>query len=184
MTGRTMRLRRVNDEVFVADEPIVRFGPDEVALVKEQAVRSPRKRARICAHASNDDALHEMLIAISPASYIHPHRHVGKAESFHIVEGRVDVAIFDDAGALTDVVSLGDPTSGRQFYYRLSTSAFHTLVIRTDLLVVHEVTSGPFDRSRTVLAPFAPPEDRGDEVREYVARTATAVDRHLAGVSA
>lgn len=184
MTGRTMRLRRVNDEVYVADEPIVRFGSDEVALVKEQALRSPRRRARICAHTSNDDALHEMLIAISRESYIHPHRHVGKAESFHIVEGRVDVAIFDDAGALTDVVSLGDPASGRQFYYRLSTSPFHTLVIRTDLLVVHEVTSGPFDRSRTVLAPFAPPEDRGDEVREYIARTVKAVDRHLAGVPA
>ena len=184
MTGRPLRLRKVNDEVYVADEPIVRFGPGEVAFVKERALSSPRRRARICAHASNDDALHEMLIAISRDSYIHPHRHVGKAESFHIVEGKVDVAIFDDAGALADVVSLGDPSTGRQFYYRLSTSAFHTLLIRTELLVVHEVTSGPFDRTRTVLAPFAPSEDQADQMRDYVARVSSAVDRYLEGTPA
>ena len=176
-----MRLRKVSDEVYVADGPIVRIGPDDIAFVKEQARKSPRRRARICAHASNDDALHEMLIAISSDSYIHPHRHVGKSESFHIVEGEVDVAVFDEAGTVVEVIELGAMGSGRNFYYRLSESAFHTLLIRTEFLVIHEVTNGPFDRDRTVLAPFAPPEDKPDQARDYLRRVSDAVARHLDG---
>lgn len=167
-----MNLRKVNDEVFIALDPIVKLGGEEIAFLKQAAAASPRRRARICAHKTNDDPLHEMLIVISAASYIRPHRHLGKSESFHIVEGEVDVAVFDDGGRLVDVVELGAAGSGRRFYYRLSESAFHTLLIRTDHLVVHEVTNGPFAPERTLLAPFAPAEDRQDEARAYMARVA------------
>jgi cupin fold WbuC family metalloprotein len=175
-----MNLRRINDEVFVALDRIVRFGAEEVAFVKQAALASPRGRARICAHASDEDALHEMLIAISAESYIRPHKHLGKSESFHIVEGEVDVAVFDDAGAIVEVIALGAPGSGRRFYYRLSESAFHTLLIRTALLVLHEVTNGPFRREQTLLAPFAPPEEQHDAAREYMARIGGQVERFLA----
>lgn len=171
-----MNLQKVNDEVFVALDPIVKWGGEEIAFLKRTALASPRKRARICAHKTNEDALHEMIIAISAASYIHPHRHIGKSESFHIVEGEVDVAVFDDAGKVVDVIELGAVGSGRrQFYYRLSESAFHTLLIRSDCLVVHEVTNGPFARDRTVLAPFAPSEERQEAARDYMRRVAEQV---------
>ena len=167
-----MNLHKVSEEVFVALDPIVRFGGEEIEFLKERARANPRQRARICAHRSNDDAIHEMLISLSAGSYIHPHRHLGKSESFHIVEGEVDVAIFDDAGRIVDVVELGAPGSGRSLYYRLSQSAFHTLLLRSDFLVIHEVTNGPFVREKTVLAPFAPPEDQLDAARAYMASVA------------
>ena len=170
-----MNLKKINDEVFVALDAVVKWGDEEIDFVKRTALASPRKRARICAHKSNDDALHEMIIAISASSYIHPHRHIDKAESFHIVEGEVDVAVFDDAGKVVDVIELGGPGSGRRFYYRLSHSAFHTLLIRTELLVVHEVTNGPFSPERTVFAPFAPAEKDHDAVRAYMQRVAQQV---------
>ncbi len=176
-----MNLCKINEEVFIAVDPIVRFGDEEIAFLKQRAQANARKRARICAHKTNDDALHEMVIAISAASYIHPHKHVDKSESFHIVEGEVDVAVFDDAGAIVDVIELGGIGSGRKFYYRLSESAFHTLLIRTEFLIVHEVTNGPFDRDRTVLAPFAPSEDQADQARDYMKGVADAVAQHLKG---
>lgn len=163
-----MNLRRVNDEVFVAEDAIVRLGDEAIEFVKQEALKSPRRRARICAHKANEDALHEMLIAIARESYIHPHRHIGKAESFHIVQGEVDVVMLDEAGAITDVIELGAIGSGRNFFYRLANSVFHTLVIRTPLLVVHEVTNGPFTKDRTVLAPFAPTEDDSAAARAYM----------------
>lgn len=178
-----MNLRKVNDEVFIAEDAIVRLGDEEIAFLKRQARASPRKRARICAHKTNDDALHEMVIAISADSYIHPHRHVGKSESFHIVDGEVDVAIFNDTGELSEVIRLGAPASGRCFYYRLSESAYHTLLIRSDFLIVHEVTNGPFDRDQTVLAPFAPTEDRVEEAHAYMQRVSRQVARHLERVN-
>ncbi len=174
-----MNVRKVNEEVFIAEDPIVRLGDEEIAFLKRQAQANTRKRARICAHKSNDDALHEMVIAIWTSSYIHPHKHIGKSESFHIIEGEVDIAIFDEAGTVVDVIELGAMGSGRKFYYRLSERAFHTLLIRTDYLVVHEVTNGPFDRDRTVLAPFAPSEDEVHQVRDYMRRVSDAVARHV-----
>jgi cupin fold WbuC family metalloprotein len=167
-------LRKVNDEVFVAEARVVRAGAQQVAFLKRQAAANARRRARICAHRTNEDRLHEMLIAISSDSYIHPHKHLRKSESFHIVEGTVDIVMFDDAGAVTDVIELGDVASGRNFYYRLSDSVFHTLVIHGDFLVMHEVTNGPFVREETVLAPFAPGEERRDAALAYMAGVARA----------
>lgn len=176
-----MNLRRVNDEVFVAEGKVIRLDQASIEFVKDRAGANARQRARICAHADSEDALHEMLIAISDRSYIHPHKHLAKVESFHIVEGAVDVVIFDDAGAVQDVVEMGDRESGRCFYYRLADSRFHTLLLRTPWLVVHEVTNGPFRPSETLLAPFAPAEGEREAIRAYlaeVAERAAALPRH------
>lgn len=163
-------------EVHVAKDPLVRFGDEETAFVKAQALASPRRRSRICAHKGSGDRLHEMLIAIAQGSYIHPHRHFDKSESFHIVEGRVDVVIMDDAGNITHVVPMGGPGSGLSYFYRSSDSLFHTLVIRSGVLVVHEVTNGPFDRSQTEQAGFAPAEEDAEAAQAYMAKLAQLVN--------
>lgn len=175
-----MNLREVNEEVFIAEGPIVRIGDEEIVFLKHQARMNARKRARICAHKTNDDTLHEMILVISASSYIQPHKHIGKSESFHIIEGKVDIVILDENGAVTDVVELGEAGTGRQFYYRLSESVFHTLLIRTDFVVFHEVTNGPFARHQTIFAPFAPPENEIDEVRNYMDRISDAAVQMVA----
>jgi cupin fold WbuC family metalloprotein len=180
--GAGIELRKINDEVFIAQTHIVRLGAQQVDFLKRQAASNQRRRARICAHRANEDRLHEMLIAIAADSYIHPHKHLSKVESFHIVEGSVDVVVFDDAGAIVEVLELGDISTGRSFYYRLSDSLYHTLLIHGDVLVVHEVTNGPFLREQTILAPFAPAESQRDEARAYMAGVARAsLARRTAG---
>ena len=170
-----MNLTKLNEEVFMSADSTVKIGVEEIAFLKQCARSSRRHRARICAHKTDEDALHEMLIAISEKSYIHPHKHLGKSESFHIVEGIVDVVVFDDLGEIIEVIELGDSRSERNFYYRLSESSFHTLLIRTDFLVVHEVTNGPFLREGTVLADFAPPEEQVAEAGAYISKIAERV---------
>jgi len=172
--GAAIELRKIDDEVFVAQTPIVQLGAQHIDFLKRQAASNARGRARICAHRGNEDRLHEMLIAISADSYIRPHKHLNKVESFHIVEGSVDVVVFDERGEIAEVLELGDISTGRSFYYRLSDSLYHTLVIHGDVLVVHEVTNGPFLREETVLAPFAPAEHQREEARAYIAGVARA----------
>jgi cupin fold WbuC family metalloprotein len=167
-----IQLRKINDEVFIAEDQIVRLGPQQIDFLKRQAAANARGRARICAHQSDDDRLHEMLIAISAHSYVHPHKHVRKIESFHIVEGIVDVVMFDDAGSVVDIIELGDVSTRRNFYYRLPSGLFHTLLIHTEFLIVHEVTNGPFIRDENLLAPFAPPEARNAEALAYMSNVA------------
>lgn len=175
MTG---AVRKIGDGVFVAEDGIVRLGATDIGFLKREAAASPRRRARICAHRSSQDTLHEMLIALRRDSYVHPHKHIDKSESFHIIEGRLDVAMLDDAGAIMEVIELGDVSSGKPFFYRLADGCFHTLLIRSDYLILHEVTNGPFSPGEATLAPFAPPESRREEALAYLAGLERAVATH------
>lgn len=151
-----MNLVRKSPEVFLAEGPIATIGAEEIAILKAAVVKSSKGRVRINVHVRGDDRLHEMFIAIRPESYIRPHKHPTKSESFHLVYGSVDIVVFEDGGQIRQIVplSVGDPK--RAFYYRMSEPFFHTLVIHSDMLVVHEITNGPFEPTETVFAPFAP----------------------------
>lgn len=175
-----MALRRHTDEVFFADDPIAQIGPEDLAFLRRQAEANPRRRARICAHRTSADALHEMIIAMAQDCYIHPHRHVGKSESFHIVEGVVDVPLFDDCGNVADVISLGDRASGRTFFYRIADMTYHGLVIRSPMLIFHEVTNGPFRPDTSGRAPFAPSSEDLAATSAFMARITAEVDQILA----
>ncbi len=163
-----LEIKRLNNEVFVVDSPIVFLGEEEINFLTQKAMQNLRRRSRICAHRTSDDPLHEMIIVIASDSYIRPHKHLAKSESFHIIEGLVDIIIFDNDGSITDVISLGNRESGLNFYYRLSDSRFHTMLIHTDILVIHEVTNGPFDKAKTKLASFAPSEENKIAVSDYM----------------
>lgn len=152
-------LKKINDEVFLATQDIVRLDHRAVEFIKEQAINSPRGRARICAHKNPSDNLHEMIIAIMSNSYIRPHRHHNKIESFHLIEGRADIVILNEEGVIVDIVRLGKEHC---FYYRLNTTHYHTLIIHSPILVIHEITNGPFDVSASDYAKFSP--DDSDEI--------------------
>jgi cupin fold WbuC family metalloprotein len=164
-----MSLVQKSSEVFLAEGPIAAVGQAELNTLKAAVKASPKRRARINAHPDGDDALHEMIIAIDASSYIRPHKHPGKSEAFHIVEGEVDIVVFDDQGEIERVVALGPPSGSRPFYYRMSTAFFHTLIIRSDLLIVHEITNGPFRPSATVFADFAPEDHETNKAGAYQA---------------
>ena len=149
----------VNPEVVLNDEPIVRVSQEYMGTLRARARQNPRRRIRLCAHPSINDLLHEMLIVHEKGTYVRPHKHLNKTESVHIIEGLVDVVVFDDDGKITDVIQMGDYKSGRVFYYRMQYPYFHTLLIHSDILLFHEVTNGPFNRSDTVFAPWSPDEN-------------------------
>ena len=151
--------REIKEEVFYADAPVVKVTAETIAFLKARATGNRRRRARLCAHPGTEDALHEMLIVHAKHAYVPPHKHIGKSESFHIIEGRLKVVLFDDGGNKTDEIAMGDVASGRTFFYRLSEARFHTVIPETDWVVFHEVTNGPFDRADTLFAPWAPGED-------------------------
>ncbi len=161
-------LRRLNDEVFYADQGIVRLGAAETDFLRERAAESPRGRARICAHRDPGDGLHEMLIALRRGGYVRPHRHVGREESFHAVDGEADVVIFDDEGSIENVIHMGTGAEDT-WIYRLNVPRFHTVLVRTPYFIVHEVTQGPFDPQGTVFAPWAPPEGDVSRIGAFLA---------------
>ena len=153
-----MALVQQSPEVFLAEGPIATIGAEDIEVLRQAVRKTPKRRVRINAHPRSDDELHEMIIAIEPGSYIRPHKHPGKSEAFHIIEGQVDIVVFSEAGEVERIVSLAAKGGHHPFYYRMSTPHFHTLIVRSDLLVVHEITNGPFLPTGTIYAAFAPEE--------------------------
>jgi cupin fold WbuC family metalloprotein len=102
--------------------------------------------------------LHEMLIVLGKENYIRPHRHPSKSESFHVIEGRADIVLFDEAGTPIKRIELGDYSSGRRFYFRIDRPIFHTVVVMSARFVFHETTNGPFNRKDTEFALWGPEE--------------------------
>lgn len=159
-------LKKINDEVYVATEEIVRLDRHAIDFIRDCALRNPRGRARICAHKDFGDNLQEMLIGIAPGSYVRPHRHHGKIESFHLVEGSADIVILSEQGSIEDVVELGPNAN---FYYRLDSPRYHTLLINSPVLLIHETTNGPFDPNQTDWANFSPAEGAAESA-DYVSQ--------------
>ncbi|MCE9613648.1 MAG: WbuC family cupin fold metalloprotein [Lentisphaerae bacterium] len=164
-----MPLTKTGADVYYASGPLVQIRGADLAQLKRDAEVSARGRCRICTHATPDHPIHEMIIVLKRGTYIRAHQHLGRSESVHVIEGRADVVVFDPDGAIRTVLDLGPVTEGGEFFYRMSEPLLHTVLVRSDFLVFHETTSGPFRRDDTAFAPWAPVE-----------ADAAAVGRHLA----
>jgi cupin fold WbuC family metalloprotein len=152
----------VTPEVYYADETDVVVADREIIdFLKAEAARQPRRRCRLCLHDGVDNSLHEMLIVHEKHTYVPPHKHLGKSESFHVVEGDMAVLLFGDQGELERVIRMSAPGGENVFCYRLGVPKFHSVLPLSDWVVFHEVTNGPFRREDMVFADWAP--GQGDE---------------------
>jgi cupin fold WbuC family metalloprotein len=164
-----VRTRWESPEVLYCEDEVPRLDAGDVEALRGHAARSPRGRARICSHRGPGDSLHEMFIAMDAGGYVRPHRHLERAESFHVLSGTATILLFDDAGTPRARLPLGDLASGRSFYFRLDRPVFHSLIVEEAPFVFHEITTGPFDPATSQGAPWAP---EGCEVvagREFLA---------------
>ena len=153
-----MNYRTASDEVIIATDGIVRVRPQDVSLVVQKGTTNARGRARLCVHPGPEDLLHEMLIVLDRSTYIRPHRHAAKTESFHVIEGELDVVVFHDDGAVREVIRMGPYGSGLAFYYRIMEPCYHAVVVNTPHVLFHETTNGPFNRADTDFAAWSPAE--------------------------
>ena len=177
-----LQMKCLSPEVYVADQPIVAISREEIAFLEEKVKLSTRNRTRLCAHQSNEETLHEMFVVYTGSTFMRPNKHPDKDESLHILKGSADFIFFDDDGNVTDVIPLGDAASGKSFYCRVPANVYHTMIMRSERLMIHEVIRGPFRKdTTTVFAPWGPQEDDAAGIREFMARVSPEVDRRLAG---
>jgi len=170
---RPVSLRAQNPEVYYSDDAIVTADDATIAELKRIAAQNPRLRSRLCTHPDPASGLHEMLIVHHRQAYVRPHKHLGKPESFHLIEGSARVVIFDDAGQINDVLDMAPYGQGKLCYYRMPDEVFHTILITSEWLVFHETTAGPFDPSRTAFPDWAPDGSDTAAAGRYMARLAS-----------
>jgi cupin fold WbuC family metalloprotein len=162
--------------------PVVNEGM--IAFLKGLARTVPRRRARFCAHLSPDADQHDMLIVSHRDTYVSPHRHLGKAETFCILEGIAEIILFHENGEVQKTLKMGPASSGLPFFYRMPPGQFHSLFIESELLVFLESTKGPFTLADREHATWAPDPDDAENGKAYIAsivgqrtRSTTAMGR-------
>ena len=144
--------------VFHNTDEVALVGAEWIDRLKTVARRHPQRRARLCLHRSGGDRLHEMIIALSRDCLFQPHRHPDKSESYHAIDGRLAIVIFDTKGKPVRSLILAPPGKNGTICYRLDTSVYHAVLPLDDIVVFHEVTNGPFVQGDAEIAPWAPHE--------------------------
>src|SRR5438309_3367146 len=100
-------LTEVAEGIFYTAHPLPMADETLINLLKNAARSTLKRRARLCAHPSANAEQHDMLIVSHRETYVAPHRHPGKAETFVVLEGIADVMLFDDRGILSTVIKMG-----------------------------------------------------------------------------
>ena len=157
----------MNDAWF-NDSDIVTVDQALIDRLKQDAGRNLSKRMRFCLHQDLAADLHEMVIAVAPGGYLRPHQHPHKSESFHVIEGRFWLLVFDDNGEIIEKFKMGERGQEAIFLYRLEPGYWHTIRPLTDFVVLHEVTRGPFVKEEASLFPsWAPDGNEPEQVRAF-----------------
>lgn len=135
---------------------ITHISGDVVLTERKQAEELDTKRSRICFHRGSADALHEMMITFHRDTYVRPHKHLSKTESYLVIDGEIELVYFDDNGVVKKRVDMGNYTSGKDFYLKSVSDEWHTVLIKSEFATILEVTNGPFVADECVFASWAP----------------------------
>lgn len=162
-------LIEVGEGIYYSPYPIPMLDRGLIEFLKQVATTCQLRRARFCAHSSPDAEQHDMLIASHRDTYVTPHRHLSKSETFVVLEGLADIILFNSDGAVQEIVKMGPPSCGKPFFYRMPPRQFHSLSIDTELLVFLENTKGPFNLDDRENASWAPDYNDTESGRAYIA---------------
>lgn len=130
---------------------------DLIAGLHARALASPRLRTHHNLHASHDETIQRMCMAMEPGTYIRPHRHPDKWELLLIVSGALRVLNFDAAGSVLTCRVLS--AAGDTYGLENPAGTWHAVAALAPSTVVLEVKRGPYlPTPEPDFAAWAPPE--------------------------
>ena len=144
-----------------AESDIVTVNSSLYEELKHRALGTPFGRYRFCLHKDHSSPIQEMIIALKKDSYVQPHRHPdNRIESYSILEGELDVLIFDDLGKVKKIVRLNSNREGAKLI-RIGNNNWHMPIPKSDWVIYHEILQGPFDKDKVVeYASWAPGQEK------------------------
>jgi cupin fold WbuC family metalloprotein len=152
---------------FFCKKDIVALNRDAIEELK-RAASSGGADVRISMHPSPESDLHNMIILQHKETYVRPHKHLTKTETYQLIEGEHLVVVFDEQGIVIDScnMSLED-----NFLYRFEKNQFHMSIPISDFVIFHESKIGPFIREGdSVFADWAPITEDVEEVRKFTSK--------------
>lgn len=123
--------------------------------VTSEAQASPRLRMNYNFHASLDEPIHRLLNALEPGTYLPPHRHADKEETYVVLRGSLLAFFYDDSGNITEKVDL-NPSAG-VYGLEIPAGTWHSIISLETGTVIFEIKSGPYrPLPPEDIAPWAP----------------------------
>ena len=136
--------------------------------VIEQARTSPRLRMNYNFHPELSDPVQRLLNALEPWTYIRPHKHITKEESFVLLRGTVLAVSFNDDGTIRDHAILSQATGIQGIEFE--ENCYHMLTALETGSAVFEIKEGPFvPHTEGSSAPWTPKEGT-PEAKEFLAK--------------
>ena len=159
--------RLLMNNVIKLNEDITTLGREDFQRLENVASAHPSNRARFCLHHSDNDLVQQMIICLAKDSYVRPHRHINKAESFHIIKGEILVVVFNEDGSITKkiIMSASDELSCK--VYRLAPGLWHTVIPLSSAAIFHEVTSGPFLKEESEFSKWSPEINDFEAIKNF-----------------
>lgn len=136
---------------------MIKITRDLIDNVVGQARTSPRLRMNYNFHPELSDPVQRLLNALEPWTYIRPHKHTTKEESFVLLCGTLLAVSFNDDGTIRDHAILSAATGilGIEF----EENCYHMLTALETGSAVFEIKEGPFiPHSEVSSAPWSPQE--------------------------
>lgn len=106
-----------------------------------EAQNSERKRKNFNFHVSPDDPCQRMLNTMLKGSKFEIHRHINTAETFVLLNGKIDLMYYNDKGEETERFRL-DPAIGH-YGIHIQAGQWHSLEIIEDC-TIFETREGPY----------------------------------------
>ena len=133
----------------------------EILDIMQDSVVKEKTNIRVSLHSSPDNLFHNMIIAQGDFTYNKPHKHVNKAETYHILYGEQLVVIFNDDGTISDKFLM---SKEENMIYRFEKGIFHMTIPLTPCCIFHESKIGPFVREGdSIFASWAPNENESQQ---------------------
>jgi cupin fold WbuC family metalloprotein len=147
---------------------MIKITKDLIDNVIGQARTSPRLRMNYNFHPELSDPVQRLLNALEPWTYIRPHKHTTKEESFVLLRGTILAVSFNDDGTIRDHAILSATTGIQGIEFEENT--FHMLTSLETGSAVFEIKEGPFvPHTEGSSAPWAPKEGTSD-AKEFLAK--------------
>ncbi len=136
--------------------------------VIEQARKSPRLRMNYNFHPQLSDPVQRLLNALEPWTYIRPHKHTTKEESFVLLRGTILAVAFNDDGTIRDheILSTRTGIQGIEF----EGNCFHMLTSLETGSAVYEIKEGPFEPHTERNSASWAPREGTPEAKEFLAK--------------
>lgn len=148
--------------LHVNDDKALKIDKEYIAYLQVLAHKDSEKKCTMCLHNDIREHVHEMINVYPQGMYVRPHAHPFKTETKIMIEGKLLVVLFDNAGEIADRFIM---EKNNIFTVRIDKGIIHTNIPLTDV-VFHEVISGPFiGEDDSVFPQWAPEADDLDSVQ-------------------